>query len=113
MKLVVKPIQRGSDIVQFAISVVVLALTQASPAKIKTQHREAKTIQCLHSVKDHFVVQRAAIEGMRMADDGGVLGVSSSRIEQGFEAARRTIQKQGADCTGWRVHRVRLSIAAN
>ena len=63
-------------------------------------------------MKYDLVVQRSAIERMRMANDSSVRGIGSSSIEQGFEAAGRAFQKQGADCAGLRLHRVQSSIAA-
>ena len=102
MELLVKPIQGRSNVVHFADSVVVLTLAETSPAKIETQHGKTKTVQRLHGMKDDLIVQRAAKEGMRMTNDGGVSGIGSSSIEQGFETAGRAFEKQGADCAGLR-----------
>ena len=87
MKLVVQPIQRGCERRPLHRFRVVLALAEASPAKIETQHGKTETVQRLHGMKDDFIVQRAAIDGMGMAHHGSVSGIGNSSIEQGLETA--------------------------
>jgi len=55
-------------------------------------------VQCFHGVENHFVVQCPAINGMRMADQRGVLRVAGSFIQYRFKTANRAIEKKRADC---------------
>ena len=97
MKFVIQPVQRSADVLRFSITVVVLTLTQSRSPKIKPQHGIAKTVQRLHGMKHDFVVQRSAIKRMRMANQRCMSGVFSAHIEQGFQPAGRTFEKQRAD----------------
>ena len=69
MKLVVQPVERGANVFDFPVAVIVLALAQARAAKVEAQHRKTKTVQRFHGVEHNFVVQRSAKQRMRMADD--------------------------------------------
>ncbi len=60
MILSIEPVERGANVVDFPIAVVMFALAQSSSTKVEAQHRKTKTVQCLHGVKDDFVVQRPA-----------------------------------------------------
>ena len=51
-------------------------------------------------MEDDFVVERASVERMRMADEGGVSGVGGSGIEEGFEASGGAVEEEGADGGG-------------
>ena len=73
------------------------ALAQSGSAKVEAQHRETKAVQRLHGVEHDFVVQRSAKQRMRMADHRSVRRVRRSRVEQGFQASRRTVEKQRTD----------------
>lgn len=100
----VQPIQRRLHVVHFTASAVMLALAEASPAKIETQHGKTEAVQRLHGMKDDFIVQSAAIDGMRMTNDAAVSGTGRPGIEQGFEPACGAFQKKGSDCAGLRLH---------
>src|SRR5579859_4877694 len=56
----VEPVEGGADIFDFAVALVVLALAQARSAEVEAKHGESETVQRLHSVKDDFIVERAA-----------------------------------------------------
>jgi hypothetical protein len=45
-------------------------------------------------MKDHLIVERTAVQRMRMADQSGVTGTFSPLVKQGFEASRRPFEKE-------------------
>ena len=69
-------------------------VAQSGSAEVEAQNGKPKTIQRLHGVKDHLVVQRPAEHRMRMTDDRSVRGVFRTRIEQRFETSRWTVEKE-------------------
>src|SRR5581483_11927410 len=83
---------------------VVLAFAQAGATEVKPQNRKSEAVQRLHGVEDDFVVQRPAIERMRMADQRSVRGVLSACIKQSFQPASRAGEKQRSN-GGRRQHR--------
>lgn len=93
----VEPVERSTDVIDFAVALVVFALAQSRSPKVEAQHGKAKTVERLHGVEHNFVVQRSAKEWMWMADQSGMSGVSGSGIQQRFQASCRTIEKQGPD----------------
>ena len=97
MKLAVEPVERGADIFDFPIALIVFALTQAGSAKVEAQHGKTKTVQRLHGVKDDFVVQRSAKQRMRMADHSGMSGILGAGVEQRFQSSGWTVEKQRTD----------------
>ena len=94
MILGVEPVERRADVVDFAVAVVVFALAQSGSAEVEAQHGKAEAVQRLHGVEDDLVVQRPAEQRMRMADQRCVRRVVGARVEQRFEASRRTVEKQ-------------------
>ena len=80
MKFLIEPIERGADIVQFPVTVIMRSLAESGAAKIKPQYRKAKMIQRLHRMEDDFIVQRSTINRMRMADQRGVLRAARAFI---------------------------------
>ena len=93
MEFSIQPVQRHPDIIGFTGAVVMLALAQSRPAKVKPQDRETKIIQRLHGVKNYFVVQRPPIKRMRMANQDSISGIRNTRIDKRFEPAGRALQK--------------------
>lgn len=85
MKSLVKPVEGGAYIVDFPTAVIVLPLAQARAAEIESKHRKSEAVQGFHRMEDHFVVERAAKQRMRMADEGGMGGVLGSNVEKGFK----------------------------
>src|SRR5580700_5015030 len=94
MKFSIQPIQRHPDILCFTVAMVMFALAQSCTAKVEPQHWETKIIQCLHDMKDHFVVQRSTIERMGMANQCGMSGARSTRVKKGFQPPCRALQEQ-------------------
>ena len=92
-----KPVERGTNIIHFAHSVVVFALAQAGSAEVEAQHRESEAVESFHGVEDDFVVQGSAKQWVRMANHSCVRGVRSTGVEQRFQASRTTFKEQGAD----------------
>src|ERR1700722_10476596 len=92
-KFSVQPIERSAEVLDFAVSVIMLTLAQAGAAKIKTQHRKAKTVQGFHGMEDDFIVQGSTEQRMRMADDRSISRVWSSGVEQRFQSSHGTIEK--------------------
>ena len=80
-----------------------LAFAQAGAAKIEAQHGESEAVERLHGVKDDFVVQRSAVQRMRMANEGGMRCAGRTGVEQGFQASGGAGEEEGAD--GWRFRR--------
>src|ERR1700688_3101255 len=97
MILGIEPVERSADVVNFAIALVVLALTQSRSTKVEAQHGKAKTVQRLHGMEHDFVVQRSAKQRVRMADQRRMSGVSGSGVQQRLQASSRAIEKQGPD----------------
>ncbi len=97
MEFLFQPIQRGANIVHLAMPVVVLTVAQASSAKVKAQRGIPKTVQRLHGVKYHLVMQRPAEQRMRMANQRGVSGLLRSHVQDSFEPACWAVEKKRAD----------------
>lgn len=89
-KLLVEPVDRDADVVSFAATVIMFALTQPGAAKIEAQHGKSETVQGFHGVEDDFIVQRASEERMGMADERGMGGVLRPDVEQGFQTSGGT-----------------------
>jgi hypothetical protein len=45
-------------------------------------------------MEDNFVVQRSAIERMRVTDNRGMRRAGHTSIQQGFEAAHRALKEE-------------------
>ena len=82
MKLLIEPVERGADVVDFSDSMIVLSLAEPGSAKIEPQYRKPEAVQRLHRVEHDLVVQRACIYRMRMANDSRVRRALRSAIEQ-------------------------------
>src|ERR1700736_4329018 len=66
-------------------------------AKVETQRRDVGVLESARRAKDDLVVQRAAAEGMRMADDGdsgGVLQLAVKRLEPSRAAVQIDVAKR-------------------
>lgn len=88
-----KPFERGADVFDFRCAAGVFAFAQAGAAKVKTQHRESEAVEGFHGVKNDFVMQRAAVERVRMAHDGGMSGVRGTGVQQSFKTTGRAVQE--------------------
>src|SRR6185437_14905427 len=107
-ELAIEPIESGTNVVSFTLSVVVLALAESGSAKIEAEHGKTKTIQGLHRVKDNLVVQGAAINRMRMAHNCGVSRIVGAEIQNGLKPSGWAVEEKRTNCAGSGVHRIRL-----
>ena len=94
MEFVVEPVEGGADVVELARPVIVFALAESSAAEVEAQHGEAKVVQRFHGVEDNLVVEGASVDGMRMADDGGVGGVEGTGVQERFKLAGGAVEKE-------------------
>src|SRR6185436_12842342 len=62
--------ERGARVLDFAGAAIVRALALPRPAKVETQHRAPQLEECRRHAMHHLVVERAAVERMRVADHG-------------------------------------------
>ena len=92
-----QPVEGGANIFDFANAASVLAFAQAGAAEVEAEHGESEAIESFHGVEDNFVVQRSAVERMRMTNNGGMGGGGRAGIEQGFEASSGAGDGQRAD----------------
>src|SRR5260370_15676647 len=99
-------IERGSNIVLFAVTAIVYTGAEACAAKIKSQNRNADAVQRFRRLVYHFVVHRAAKKRMRMANNGGERRMRGGRRrpENCFEPPGRSLQEKIAGFVG-RCHR--------
>jgi len=73
------------------------ALAAPGAAKVEAQDRESETVQSLGGLKDDFVVQRAAVERMRMTHDGRERRFLLPRTPQHcFKPPRRPCEEEAA-----------------
>ncbi len=70
-KLRSKKIQSGAHIALLARAAIVYAGAESCAAKIKSHNRNAKSIQGLRRLVNHFIVHCAAKKRMRMANNRG------------------------------------------
>ncbi len=88
-------VERGADVVLFALAAIVNSLALSGTAEIETQHRDAAQMQRLSRAVNDFIVHRAAEEWMRMADDSGEQRMFRGHgPEQRFEAAGGPCEKK-------------------
>ena len=76
-----QPVQCDPNIFHLAFAVGVLALAQSGTAKVEAQHGKAKSVQGLHGMKNNFIVQRPAEEGMRMSHQRAMSRVFATFIQ--------------------------------
>ena len=88
-------VDRSVDITLLTFPAVVTSLAVTDAAKVEAQGRQAGLQGALRGVKHHFVVQRASIEGMGMADDCcESSGDPWVPLEQSLEFASRTVDER-------------------
>ena len=86
-----------------------MAFAEAGATEVEAENRKAEAevgaIENLHGVIDDFVVQRAAAERVRMADESGEAGAGSTFVEESFEsaggAAEIHVAERGVGSCGW------------
>lgn len=79
-----QPIERAANVAYLSIAFVVLAFTEPCASEIEPQYGKSKGLESLHGMEYHLVVQRPAIERMRVADESGVARIFYTGIEQSF-----------------------------
>ncbi len=88
-------IQRGANVVSFAAAEVVRSRTAAGAAEIEAQDGKARAMEGLGSAEDDLIVESAAVERMRVADQRDTLRRRiGDRPEHGFQASRGPFEKQ-------------------
>jgi hypothetical protein len=90
-EFMLEPVESGADVLDFADAVRVLAFAQPRAAEVEAKHGESETVERFHGVEDDLVVQRAAVERVRMTHHGHVCRVWRSGIQQRFQAPSRAI----------------------
>ncbi len=85
-------------------AVCVFAFAQAGAAEVEAKDGESEAVERLHGVEDDFVVQRSAVERVRMADHGGVRCVGRSGVEECFQASGGAGEEERADAGGFGEH---------
>ena len=61
-----EPVKRSADVVDLADATRVLAFAKSRPAEVEAQHGKSEAVERFHRVEDDLVVQRPAIERVRM-----------------------------------------------
>ena|ERR1039457_6920771 len=97
MEFPFQPVEGGANVVHLATPVVVLAVAQAGSAKVEAQGGKSKTVQRLHGVKHHFVMERPSEYRMRMANQRGVRCRWRAQVQDSLDPARRAVEKERAD----------------
>ena len=96
-KLRMEPIERNPNVVNLAVSGVVLALTEPGTAEIEAQHGKPEAVERFHGVEDDLVVQGSAENGMRVADQGSVRSIFCTGIDERFQTSSGTVEKDRPD----------------
>src|SRR5450755_1267277 len=97
MEFPFQPVEGGANVVHLATPVVVLAVAQAGSAEVEAQRGKSKTVQRLHGVKHHFVMESPAKDRMRMANQSGVRRRRGTQVQDSFEPAHRAVEKKRTD----------------
>jgi len=90
-EFMLEPVESGADVLDFADAVRVLTFAQSGTAKIEAQHGESEAVQRFHGVEDDLVVQRPAMERVRMTHNGCMRRVWRSPVQQRFQSPNRAI----------------------
>ena len=103
-------IERGTDVILFPEAVIVHAGAESRAAKIKSQNRNAESIDRLRYLVNHFVVHGAAKERMRVADDRGEwrMWFACWRPQNRFKTSCGSLQKEIARVV-WAGHRCAMN----
>ena len=97
MKLRIQPVQRGFNIFDFPVAMIVLAMAESSATKVEAQHGKPKTVQRLHGMEHHLVMQSPTKQRMRMANHRRVGGILGARIQQRFQPSCRAFEEERPD----------------
>ena len=97
VELRVQPVKCGTNILDFAVAVIVLSLAESGAAEVEAQHRKPETIQRLHGMEHNLVMQRSAKQRVRMANDCGTSRIFGTGIEQRFQSSRWAFKEKRSD----------------
>ena len=103
-----EPVEGGADVLDFATTLVVSALTEAGSPEVEAQDGQPERGEGLGRVVDDLVVHGTAPERMGMGDQGGEWSVRGTCVEEGFQAAGRAAQvfnRQEFGTVAWGRHR--------
>src|SRR5205085_9724733 len=76
------PVDRGDNVFLLPFACVVRAGARSGAAEVEAQRGHVRSLQPARHAEHHLVVQRAAAEGMRMADHGDAGGILQLAIER-------------------------------
>jgi hypothetical protein len=103
-----EPVKGGAHIFDFADAIRVLAFAQSGASEIEAKHGKSEAVKRFHGVEDDLVVERSAVERMRMTDDSGVRRGGRTGVEQSFQASGGSGEKEGTDAGGFGRHKIRV-----
>jgi len=98
MKLRVEPVESGADILNFPVAMIVFAVAESGPSKVKAQHGKAKTIQRFHRMEHDLVMQGPAKQRMRMTNHPRMRGMVRACVQQCFQLSCGAFQEERPDC---------------
>ena len=87
-----QPIDGGDHVALLAFAFLMMTRARAGTAEVETQRGYVRGLESARGAKDHFVVQRAPAERVRVADHGdgsGILKIAVERLE--LAGARKEI----------------------
>ena len=96
-ELIPEPFERDMYVIHFSGSKIVFTFAQTGASEVKAQYRKAEVVQGFHCVKDDFVVERASVERMGMANDGRMCGITGAYVQDRLEAPHAALQEQGSN----------------
>src|SRR5207244_12316400 len=85
------PVDRRGDVLLLPLALVVRSAAGAGAAEVEAQRGHVRVLQTAGDAEHHFVVQRAAAEGVGVADHGDAGGILQLAIER-LEASRAAVQ---------------------
>src|SRR6266536_424119 len=103
-EFMLEPVEGRADVFDFAEAACVLAFAQPGAAEVEAQHGESEAIERFHGMKYDLVVQRAAVERVRMAHYRCMRRVWRTAIQQRFEEPGRAGQEKRANARVFREH---------
>ncbi len=103
-EFILEPVERRANVFDLAEAACVLAFAQPGAAEVEAQHGESEAIERFHGMKYDLVVQRAAVERVRMAHYRCMRRVWRTAIQQRFEEPGRAGQEKRANARVFREH---------
>ena len=93
-------VERRGGIRQFAHAIVVGALAASDAAEVEAHHGKATLGERLVQREHHLVVHRAAVQRMRMQDQGDWRGGGLGTLIAAFKPAVWTVENDFGHCAG-------------